>query len=117
MGRAYSEDLRNRVMSAYDSGEKQCSIAERFSISEKTLYLWRHQREERGHIRPITKYQSGHSHKIKDLERFKEFAIKNSYMTNTEMAIAWGNVGRTTINKHLKLIGFTRKKNFWLYKS
>jgi transposase len=117
MAKAYSADLRKKVMLAVDSGQKQRSIARNFSISEKTIYLWIRQRDVRGHIRPITKYQKGHSHKIGDIEKFKKFVLINSSMTSAEMANAWGNITKTTIKKHLKIIGFTRKKNIWVYQS
>ena len=102
--------MRIRVFNEIDAGAKLFQIAKRFSISEKTLYLWRKHRSERGHIKPVTKYQRGHSHKITDLEAFKEFATKNSSMTSGEMAQAWGNIGVTTIKNALCKIGFTRKK-------
>lgn len=110
MSKPYSDDLRIRVLKAVDNGEKMCLTAKNFSISEKTIYLWRKHREERGHIKPIVKYQKGHSHKIKDLEKFKEFATTNSSLTAKEMAQAWKGVGATTIKTALRKIGFTRKK-------
>ncbi len=64
MAKPYSIDLRERALAAFDNGEKSKILCERFIISEKTLYLWRKQREERGHIRPIIKYQKDHSHKL-----------------------------------------------------
>jgi transposase len=117
MAKAYSDDLRIRVMKAYDCGEKQCELAKRFNVSEKTIYLWRRQREERGHNKAITKYQNGHSHKILDLNKFKEFVTKNSQMTTNEMAKAWGNIGKTAIAKYLQKIGFTRKKRHLVIKT
>jgi transposase len=110
MGKPYSEDLRMRVMAAIDNGERLCRVAKQFDVFEKTLYLWRRQRLARGHIRPITQYQKGHSHKITDLEGFKRFAISHASMTALEMAQACGGVGATTIKKALAAIGFTRKK-------
>ena len=109
MGKPYSEDLRIRVLANIDSGSKICWIAKQFSISEKTIYLWRKHRKDRGHIKPITHYQKGHSHKITDIEAFRAFAVKNNSMTSGEMAHAWGNVGVTTIKNALRKIGFTRK--------
>lgn len=108
--KAYSEDLRARVLAAIDNGEKQYHVAEQFSITDKTIYLWVKQRKDRGHIKPITHYQRGHSHKITNLEQFKVFVIQNSSMSTKELALSWGNIGVTTIKKALRLIGFTRKK-------
>ena len=110
MGKAYSEDLRDKVLEACESGDSQRSISKRFIISEKTVYLWLRQRESRGHNRPITKYQKGHSHKIPDLAKFKEFVMKDPSRTAEELAKDWGNVSATCIKKHLKKLNFTRKK-------
>ncbi len=96
------DDLRKRVMEAVDRGEKLCLIARCFSVSEKTIYLWRQQRRERGHTKPITKYQKGHSHKIKDLNAFRDFATKNASLTAKEMATAWGNISASPIKKTLQ---------------
>ena len=114
MAKAYSDDLRNRVMMAYDCGEKQRSLAQRFLISEKTIYLWRKQRIQRGHYKPIIKYQRGHSHKISDLSAFKEFVIKNQSMTTKELAQAWGGISKSMVHRKLVLLKFTRKKKLWL---
>ena len=114
MAKPYSIDLRERAMAAFDSGEKVGKIAERFCISEKTLYLWRIQRKSRGNIEPITNYQKGHSHKLLDLEKFKNFVLANASKSVGEMANIWGNIGKTTIKKGLKMIGFSRKKNLWI---
>lgn len=108
--KTYSDDLRKKIMEAVDRGEKPCLISKRFEVSEKTIYLWRKQRRERGHIRPITKYQKGHSHKIKDLEVFMDFATKNASLTAQEMANVWGNISASTIKNALQKIAFTRKK-------
>lgn len=97
-------------MSSLDAGEKACDVARVFMVSEKTLYLWRRQRKERGHCKPITNYQKGHSHKLLDLEQFCKFAFQHSALTTKEMAEAWGSIGVTVIKKGLKMIGFTRKK-------
>ena len=101
-------------MQAYDLGERQSVLARRFCISEKTIYLWRKQRISRGHPHPITKYQKGHSHKIADLARFKAFVVEHQGKTIKEMAKIWGGIGKTTMSKNLKAIGFTRKKKLWL---
>ena len=116
MAKAYSEDLRSRVLLAYESGESQKSISKRFLISEKTIYLWRHQRLIRGHSQPITKYQKGYGHKIKDLDKFRDFVLKNQSLTIKEMAKAWGGVSKSMLHRKLQALNFSRKKKLWLPK-
>jgi len=110
MPQPYSEDLRIRVLEAVDSGERVGNIAKRFNVCDKTLYLWRKQREERGTIKPITAFQKGHNHKITDLTAFKQFADENNSLTVKEMADKWGDVSPRTISRKLAKIGYTRKK-------
>lgn len=105
----YSLDLRNRVLEMCDAGEKRCVVAKTFSISEKTIYLWKKQREERGFIHGITKYQKGHSHKITDLCEFKRFVDDNPTLSTSEMARVL-NIGATTVRKYMYKIYYTRKK-------
>ncbi len=49
MTRAYSSDLRERVLRACEAGgETQSSIARRFEVSEATVSSWRKQAREEG---------------------------------------------------------------------
>ena len=108
--KTYSLDLRQKVMKAVDRGDRVGMIAKNFGLDEKTIYLWRKQRKERGHIEPITKYQKGHHPKITDLKKFEEFVRENASCTTKELTLKWGNIGLSAIKKYLKKIGFTRKK-------
>ena len=116
MPQPYSEDLRSRVLAAVDSGDRVGEVAKFFKVCDKTLYLWRKQREERGTIKAITAFQKGHSHKITDLAAFKQFADENNGLTVKEMADKWGNVSPRTISRMLAKIGYTRKKRLMVIK-
>ena len=51
MTRAYSSDLRERVLRACEAGaESQSSIARRFEVSEATVSGWRKQAREEGRL-------------------------------------------------------------------
>ena len=63
----YSVDLRSRVFAMSDMGKSDVAVAKIFLINPRTIYLWKIQRTERSTFVPITKYQKGHSHKLKDL--------------------------------------------------
>ena len=116
MPQPYSEDLRSRVLAAVDSGNRVGEVAKRFKVCDKTLYLWRQQRKERGSIKPITAFQKDHSHKITDFAAFKQFANENNGLTVKEMADKWGNVSPRTISRMLEKIGYTRKKRLMAIK-
>ena len=52
MGRAYSVDLRKRVMKYLDEGKDKKSASSMFSIGISTVYRWIQERKERGNIQP-----------------------------------------------------------------
>ena len=115
MGNAYSYDLRIRVVEAIDEGQAITKVSKDLRVGRTTIYNWLKQRDEKGRLRPNENWQKGHSHKITDLEKFKIFVEKNKEKTLVELAKAWGGVQRMTIQRALKKLGFTRKKNqLWI---
>lgn len=113
---AYSYDLRVRVLSAVDSGEKITEVSKVYKVARFTIYRWLQQRKKTGTIKAKTGWQQGYGHKIKDLSYFKEFALKNQNLTLKEMAELWGNVNYVTIYRALNKINFTRKKRLLVIK-
>lgn len=105
----YSLDLRKRAVSAVQAGMKKVTACEVFSICKQTLYNWLKLSEKDGDLRPITGFQKGHSHGIKDLDRFREFVNNHPDYTQEEMA-KYFSVGSSTISRTLIKIGYSRKK-------
>lgn len=111
MAASYSYDLRVKVMQAIDEGMRKSEASRIFKISRNTIRLWEQRREQTGDYQAKEGYQKGYGSKIKDLDKFKEFARKHGSQTQAEMAQAWsGAISGRTIGKALKKIGFTRKK-------
>ena len=52
--KAYSQDLRERVLRAVDGGYLSAEIVQMFGISLSTLKRYVKQRREEGHVRPKT---------------------------------------------------------------
>jgi transposase len=50
--KAYSQDLRERVLRAVDQGYPRTEIVQLFGISLSTLKRYLKQRREEGHVRP-----------------------------------------------------------------
>lgn len=50
--KAYSQDLRRRVLRAIDQGKTQAEVAETFAISTATIKRYLKARRERGHVLP-----------------------------------------------------------------
>ena len=67
--RAYSMDLRERVIKAYDAGEGTSrNLAERFGVSDRWVRKLLAQRRETGSIAP-KEYQRGPKPKLSDAQR------------------------------------------------
>ncbi len=52
MPRAFSLDLRKRVVEAVEAGMSQRAAARRFAVGKSTVAEWHKLRRERGHLRP-----------------------------------------------------------------
>ena len=50
--KAYSKDLRIRVLDAVGRGVPRLQVAEQFQVSVRTLKRWLQRRRERGHLAP-----------------------------------------------------------------
>lgn len=119
---ALSIDLRKRVIAAVDGGMRVSDAAKSFQVGRKSIYRWLDLRKETNSLEPKAGYQKGHSHKITDWEQFREFAKTNRNLTSAKMAIEWEKITNvqisdTVIQRALKKIGYTSKKNFWIQRS
>lgn len=106
----YSVDLRTRVMDALASGMKKSTICKTFNICYQTIYNWIQRKEETGDIQPITNFQNGHSHALKNLEEFKQFISKHADLTQEEIARHF-HISSSTVSRYLYKVQVTRKKN------
>lgn len=112
MAGAYSIDLRERVLAAWDEQKlKKYEIAKQYKVDLKTIYNWVQLRDVTGKIEAKSGYQKGHSHKITDIEKFKDFIANNPNSSLKELSKKWGNISSSTIGDKLRSIGFTVKKN------
>lgn len=74
-------------------------------MARKTIYSWLLIQEKTGGLEPQTGFQKGHSHAIKDLEKFKKFVDERTDYAHDEMAEHF-SVGHATIGRMLKKIGY-----------
>jgi transposase len=118
MGKAYSQDLRLRVLAAIDSGMSKMTVHMTFRISRSTIDDWLAFRSAQGHVRPNVSVQRGPQPAIPDLDVFKAFAHRHNGCTLAQMAQAWEHetgrkLSRNTFSLALKKSGWTRKKSAW----
>ena len=118
MPAAYPYELRIRVLNAYEKGMRVTKIKESFDISRNTLYKWQKVKEETGDIKAKVGYQNGHSHKVKDMEKFKNFIEANNDKTTKELSDEWEcEISRSTILRYISKINYSyKKKHFFTLK-
>lgn len=107
----YSEDLRQKAITAVERGERKSDVSRMMNISRNTLDLWLKRKAETGSCQAITHYQQGNRHKITDWQRFGEFVDQHGGKTQGKMASLWGdNVSQQNISDALQKLGLSRKK-------
>lgn len=104
----YSIDLRVRAVDAVKSGYSKSQVCRLFKICRKTLYSWL-ALEAQGDLSPISGFQKGHSHGIKDLNELQRFVQSHADYTQEELGRYFG-VSGPTISRGLKKLGISRKK-------
>ena len=115
MGKAYSHDLRLRVVAAIDRGMRKMAVHRMLRISRSTIDDWLTLRAAQGHVQPKKPVQRGPQPAIADLVAFEVFAQRHSGATLEHMAQAWEHetgrtLSRNTFSLALKKISWTRKK-------
>ncbi|BET38331.1 IS630 transposase-related protein [Spiroplasma ixodetis] len=116
MPKPYSEDLRRKVIEAYESKNMKIKeICKVFDITRKTFFLWRKRKKETGHIKPILNYQKRHSHKIKDLDELKNYLVQNKDVTVQKVIEKFGDMTKETVYNYFKKLNYTYKKNFFIW--
>lgn len=114
MAIGYSFDLKIRALNLIDNGKKVTKVAEMLNISRSALTVWLRIHRKGEDIKPKKNWQRGYGHKIVDLEIFKKFVDENNGLTLKEMAEKWGGVRKMSIQRALKKIGYSKKKDLWI---
>lgn len=113
MPKAYSIDLRRRVVEAYRSGQSARVVSELFQVTIPCIYAWDKLERASGGYAP--RYKAGDRSVIDDDDAFRSFAKTHAHSTLKTMAAHWGRkVSLMTLSRKLRKLGITRKKNIWL---
>ncbi len=112
MAKAYSYDLRQKVMPAIElDGMKKSEASELFNISRNTINLWFQRKAATGDVQVKPRAKSSPKRKIRDWEAFRAFVKEHRDQTQAEMAQLWnGEISSRTIARALQTVGLTRKK-------
>src|SRR6266550_5228994 len=113
--KAYSEDLRERVLRAVDQGRPRAEIVQLFSVSLATLKRYIKQRRDEGHVKPKAipgrppkkraQLQAGLEARL----RAHDDATLEQHCEMWEQAHG-ESVSRWTMSRAINQLGWTRKK-------
>jgi transposase len=113
--KAYSQDLRRRVLRAIDHGQSQAKVATIFAVSVATIKRYLKQRRETGHLvpkaipgRPAVKGAALQAGLLEQLEQYPD-------ATREEHCRLWEErtgvkVSTASISRARAALGWTRKK-------
>ncbi|MCB9737930.1 MAG: transposase [Deltaproteobacteria bacterium] len=115
---ALSQDLRKRVVDAYDNGEgSYVQLAERFGIGVATVKRWMWRRRDTGGLEPL--FSNNGNKPVfttpENLELLRQILLQEPDLTYEELAAAWSGasgmeIGRTTTVNAVRKLGFSLKK-------
>ena len=108
----YPIELRTRVLEKVETGMTILEVSRIFNVHRETIANWIKIKKENGSCESKKGYQKGHSHKIKDKDKFKKFVNDNKDKSCKELAHLWGKISASTIYSYIKKIGYSNKKNF-----
>jgi transposase len=112
MGKAYSVDLRSRVMADYDAGIKPVELVRRYHVARSWIYKLIDQRRELGHIEPL-KGEMGRKPKLKHQdEQLRKLVAQHPDATLEELRQKLPvRVGTSTLWRALDKLKLTLKKS------
>lgn len=117
--RAYSIDLRQRILRAVDQGHRQAEIAAAFQVSVATIKRYLKQRRETGHLtikpipgRPPKKRTALEANLAAQLAAHDDATVEQHCQL---WAAAHGQqVSSATMRRAIARLGWTRKKSRWV---
>ncbi len=114
MGKAYSVDLRLRVLRAIDGGMSKMQAHQTFHISRSTIDDWLKLREQTGSVRVSVGQQRG-GRALGDQAGFAAFVRRQPHSTLEQMRQAWReetqqSLSTMSFSRALRHRGYTRKK-------
>ena|SRR5579862_9302528 len=112
MAKAYSVDLRTRVLANYDDGVRPVELARRYRVARSWVYKLLDQRKTLGHIEPL-KGEMGRKPKLKnESDRLRKIVARYPDATLDELRRKLPmQVGVSTLWRALDALKLTLKKS------
>ena len=117
--KAYSHDLRERVVRAVDQGYKRADISKLLGVSRATIKRYLKQRRETGELgvrpipgRPSKKFAPLQQGLVAQLETYPDATLEaHCQVWEQEHGL---RVSTTTMGRAIRRVGWTRKKRRWV---
>ena len=110
--RAYSRDLRERILRASDAGMTAVAVAEKYDVSRAWVDRLKQRRRETGEVAPRAQRYGPHPKLGPHLHRLADLIHEQPDRTLAELQEALGlSASLATIWRAVKQLGFTVKKN------
>ena len=119
MGWAYSVDLREKVIAAFDlGGMTDEEVATLFQVGEATVHRWKRLKRETGALVPLPPRGGGMPPRVasEQYDVVREIVKEASDLTTFEVASEFHRrtgrrVSRSAMSRTLQKLGLTRKKS------
>ncbi len=116
--KAYSLDLRERVLRAVDDGKPRSEIVTMLGVSLATIKRYLKQRRESGHVRPkaipgrpARKGAALHAALVAQLQAHPDVSLEtHCQLWESEHGMP---VSTSTMSRLIQQVGWTRKKSRW----
>ena len=117
--KAYSVDLREKVLRAVDQGHPRTEIIKLFGVSRATIKRYLKQRRETGNVsvrpipgRPSKKYPPLLAGLVAQLQAYPDATLEmHCQIWEQEHGL---RVSTTTMGRAIRRVGWTRKKRRWV---
>ena len=116
--KAYSEDLRERVVRAVDQGRPRAQIVQLFGVSRASIKRYLKQRRETGKLapkpipgRPPKKLAPLQAELVGQLQAHNDVRLEDHCQLWEQTHGV--QVSTATMSRAIKRVGWTRKKNRW----
>jgi len=112
---ALSLDLRQRIVTALEAGDKRAHIATRFGVSESSLYRIQRQWKIGGDLAPRKRCGRGYALKDEELPTLETLVQQQSDPTGANLLEAWKqtsgkHIGLSTMHRALHRLKMSYKK-------
>jgi len=113
---ALSLDLRQRILTALEAGDKRAQIAARFGVSQSSVYRIQRQEKSQGDLSPKKRPGRGLALKDADLPALETLVQQQADPTGATLVDAWQQasgkrVGLSTMHRALHRLKFSYKKS------